>query len=59
MASQDPGTHAASTHGSHDPRAFEEENTPEQNELIARLRATLPDAIAAHPQPEGSPTGRV
>ena len=31
----------------------EDENTPEQNELIARLRATLPDCIAKHPEPQG------
>ncbi len=30
------------------------ENTPEQNALIARLRATLPACIAKHDNPEGS-----
>ena len=33
-----------------------DENTPEQNDLIARLRATLPECIAKRAtQQEGSP----
>ncbi len=30
-----------------------EENTPEQNALIAKLRATLPGLVAKHANPEG------
>ena len=31
-----------------------DENTPEQNDLIARLRASLPECVAKYPEPVGT-----
>jgi hypothetical protein len=38
---------------------FAQQNTPEQNALIDRLKATLEPLIAAHPDPQGNERTRL